>query len=56
MTKEQMMDFTNKQYVQYKMLEIALEQTRLAVEQKNEDIANDAVDAYTEELMAAGVF
>lgn len=56
MNKGQLMDFNNKQYIADKMLEIRMEEIRLALEKKNEDIANDAVDAYTEELMAAGVF
>lgn len=55
MNKSQLIDFTNKQYITDKMLEIQMEEIRLALEKKNEDIANDAVDSYTQELMEAGL-
>lgn len=51
MNKSQLIDFTNKQYITDKMLEIQMEEIRLALEKKNAEIANDAIDAYTMELI-----
>lgn len=57
-----MLAFINQYYIDSKRNEIAMERikydaaaTRLAAEQKNEDIANDAVDKYTLELIEGGL-
>lgn len=54
MNKE-MMKFMNQQYIANKMQEIEFEKVRLAVEKSNEEIAQEARDAYTLELIEGGV-
>lgn len=55
MKSKAVMEMENQMYIQNKMLEIAIEKARIASEKKNEEIANEANDAYTQELMDAGI-
>ena len=55
LNNEQFIKAMNEQYIQNKRIEFALEAPRLAAEARNEEIANEAVDAYTLELMEEGV-
>lgn len=55
MDNKQLMKAMNEQYIQNKRIEIALEETRLAANAKNQNIADTAVDNFTLELMEEGV-
>ena len=55
MTNQKMVEYLNEKYIQDKMREISLEGIRLAIEKQNDDIANEARDLYTLELMNAGL-
>lgn len=62
MTNEKMLEFMNQYYINNKQTEIAMERlwneteaVRVAAEEKNADIANNAVDAFTKELMEGGL-
>jgi len=48
---EKFMKAMNEQYIQNKQIEIAMEATRLAIEKRNEQIAQAAIDEYTLSLM-----
>lgn len=62
LTNEKMLEFMNQYYIDSKRNEIALERmkyeaeaARVAAEQKNADIANEAVDKFTLELVEGGL-
>lgn len=62
MTNEKMLEFMNEYYINNKRAEIAMERlrneteaARMAAEKKNTDIANNAVDTFTKELMEGGL-
>lgn len=62
MTNEKMLEFINQYYINNKQTEIAMERlrnetkaARIAAEEKNTDIANNAVDTFTKELMEGGL-
>lgn len=62
MTNEKMLEFINQYYINNKQTEIAMERlrneakaARIAAEEKNADIANNAVDTFTKELMEGGL-
>lgn len=59
---EKMLEFMNQYYINNKQTEIAMERlrnetkaARIAAEEKNTDIANNAVDTFTKELIEGGL-
>lgn len=55
MRKEQLENLESLLYIATKTLEIQSERILESSEKKNEDIANTAIDIYTQELMDAGL-
>lgn len=51
MNEKELLKMRNQQYVQSKRMEVAAEGARLAAEQKNEEVASTAVEAFADEII-----